>query len=394
MRSHFAGAVVVLGSATPAMESFYNAKNGKYVYLQLPDRIGDLGLANAEIIDMREVFKQVGGKDVALSPELLEAITTTHAKGEQIIILLNRRGFSQFILCRTCGETIKCRNCDITLTFHRRDNKLLCHYCNHREKVPRVCRNCESEYLYFVGEGTENITDQLTKKFPEMRIARVDRDTMSHKGEIDEVLLKFASGGLDMLVGTQMIAKGHDFPNVTLAAVISVDIGLGLPDLRSAERTFQLITQVAGRSGRGKKAGKVLIQTYYPDHYALRHARAQDYDSFYKDEIRYRERFAYPPFHVLASIMIKHRDLAYASKNANILRRSLDTANTAKCIRILGPAPASISRLKNEYRLQIILKSTSRRSLRETLDIALHDAESNGCDMRFIYVEIDPIDLM
>lgn len=393
MRGSMAGAVVVLGSATPAMESFYNAQTGKYTYLRLPDRIGGRGLATAELIDMREVFKQAG-KDVALSPQLLNEIKETHARGEQVIILLNRRGFSQFVLCRSCGETLKCKNCDITLTFHRGDGKLLCHYCNYREKAPRICPHCQSEYLYFVGEGTENIADQLAKKFPEMRIARVDRDTMSHKGEIDDVLLTFADGGLDMLVGTQMIAKGHDFPNVTLVGVISVDIGLGLPDMRSAERTFQLITQVAGRSGRGEKLGRVLIQTYYPEHYALRHAREQDYEGFYNEEIKFRERLAYPPFVVLASILIKHRDLAYASRHANILRRSLDAANTSRHVRVLGPAPASISRLKNEYRLQIILKGASRRSLRETLDIALADAEANGCDLRSIFVEIDPVNLM
>ena len=389
MRAHLAGAVVVLGSATPAMESFFNAQTGKYTYLQLPDRIGGRGLAVAELIDMRDVFKRFG-KDVALSPELLEAVTETHARGEQVIILLNRRGFSQFVLCRSCGETLKCPNCDITLTFHRGDNKLLCHYCNHREKSPKVCPHCQSEYLYFVGEGTENITDQLTKKFPEMRIARVDRDTMAHKGEMEDVLLKFAAGGLDMLVGTQMIAKGHDFPNVTLVGVISVDIGLGLPDLRSAERTFQLITQVAGRAGRGKKAGKVMIQTYYPDHYALRFAKDQDYVGFYNEEIKFRKRLAYPPFFVLASILIKHRDHAYASKMANILRRGLDSANRDKTARILGPAPASISRLKNEFRLQILLKGVSRRSL----DIGLADAEQHGCDLRAVNVEIDPVNLM
>jgi primosomal protein N' (replication factor Y) (superfamily II helicase) len=393
MRANFAGAVVVLGSATPAMESFYNAQNGKYTYLRLPDRIGGRGLATAELIDMRDVFKRFG-KDVPLSPELLEAIDLTFARGEQVIILLNRRGFSQFVLCRTCGETLKCPNCDITLTYHRSDNKLICHYCNHREKSPKVCPHCESEYLYFVGEGTENIADQLTKKFPAMRIARVDRDTMAHKGEMEDVLLKFEKGGLDMLVGTQMIAKGHDFPNVTLVGVISVDIGLGLPDMRSAERTFQLITQVAGRAGRGKEAGTVLIQTYYPEHYALRHAKEQDYKGFYEEEIKFRQRLGYPPFFVLALILIRHRDLDYASKNANILRRCLDAANTSKQARVLGPAPASISRLKNEYRLQIILKGTSRRALRETLDIALSDAESKGCDLRTINVEIDPVNLM
>ena len=393
MRAHLAGAVVVLGSATPAMESFHNARTGKYTYLHLPDRIGGRGLAAAELVDMRDVFKRFG-KDVALSPELLDAVAETHARGEQVIILLNRRGFSQFVLCRTCGETLKCKNCDITLTFHRGDGKLLCHYCNHREKARRTCPHCSSEYLYFVGEGTENIAEQLTKKFPAMRIARVDRDTMAHKGEMEDVLLKFAAGHLDMLVGTQMIAKGHDFQNVTLVGVISVDIGLGLPDLRSAERTFQLITQVAGRSGRGEKAGRVLIQTYYPEHYALRHAVNQDYEGFYAEEIKYRERLGYPPFCVLASIMIRHRDLSYASRTANMLRRELDAANAARHCRILGPAPASIARLKNEYRQQIIIKGSSRKVLRETLQIALANTENNGGDMRSIFVEIDPVNLM
>jgi primosomal protein N' (replication factor Y) len=342
---------------------------------------------------MREVFKRFG-KDVALSPELLDAIRETHERGEQSIILLNRRGFSQFVLCRMCGESLKCRNCDITLTYHRRDSKLLCHYCSYKEKVPENCPKCGSEYLYFVGEGTENITDQLAAKFPSLRIARVDRDTMKQKGEIDETLLSFAAGKLDMLVGTQMIAKGHDFPNVTLVGVVSVDIGLGLPDLRSAERTFQLITQVAGRAGRGDKPGRVLIQTYYPEHYALRHAKEQDYEGFYSEEIKYRERFGYPPFFVLASIMIKHRNAGYASKNANLLRNALDNANRDKASRILGPAQASIARLKDEFRLQIILKSPNRKRLRETLETALSDAEHRGCDMRTVFIEIDPVNLM
>jgi len=255
MRAHLAGAVVVLGSATPAMESFYNAQTGKYSYLQLTERIGRRGLAEASLIDMRIVFKRAG-RDVALSFELQTAIKETHERGEQVIILLNRRGFSQFVLCRSCGETLKCKNCDITLTFHRADNKLVCHYCNYREKSPKVCPHCQSEYLYFVGEGTENIADQLEKKFPEMRIARVDRDTMAHKGEMEDVLLKFATGGLDMLVGTQMIAKGHDFPNVTLVGVGSADGGLGLPDFRGAERTFQTSTQRRGRAGSGRRRGE------------------------------------------------------------------------------------------------------------------------------------------
>lgn len=393
MRAHLAGAVVVLGSATPAMESFFNSQTGKYNYLQMPDRIGGRGLAAAELIDMRDVFKRFG-KDVALSPELLEAIEQTHEKGDQVIILLNRRGFSQFVLCRSCGETTKCRNCDITLTFHRGDSKLLCHYCGYRERVPKVCPECESEFLYFVGEGTENIAEQLEQKFPTMRIARVDRDTMAHKGELESVLTEFSTGRIDMLVGTQMIAKGHDFPNVTLVGVLGVDIGLGLPDLRSAERTFQLITQVAGRSGRGEKPGRVMIQTYYPDHYALKFARDQDYLGFYNKEITYRQRLAYPPFYVLASILIKHRDYVTASRTASLLRRELDAANPDRRVRILGPAPASIARLKGEFRIQIIIKAENRRLLRETLDTALAEADEAGCDLKTVFVEIDPVNLM
>ena len=222
------------------------------------------------------------------SPDLVKAIEETHAKGEQSIILLNRRGFSQFVLCRSCGETIRCNNCDITLTFHRREARLICHYCNHREKMPHKCPKCKSQYLYFMGEGTEQIEDILKRKFSHLRIARVDRDTMKRRHEMERILEQFSAGEIDMLVGTQMLAKGHDFPNVTLVGVISVDAGLALPDFRSAEKTFQLLTQVAGRAGRGDLHGKVLIQTYYPEHYAIRHARP-NYDYFFHEEINFRK---------------------------------------------------------------------------------------------------------
>ena len=295
VRANFATATVVLGSATPALETFHNSQIGKYEYLQLPNRIGNRPLAAAEIIDMRDVFR-AAGKDPVFSPKLLEAIEETHSKGEQSIILLNRRGFSQFVLCSSCGETIRCRNCDITLTYHRRDARLVCHYCNHRQKVPHSCPNCKSQYLYFMGEGTEQIEDILKRKFSQLRIARIDRDTTKRRKEFEQVLEKFSEGEIDMLVGTQMLAKGHDFPNVTLVGVISVDAGLALPDFRSAERTFQLLTQVAGRAGRGDLQGKVLIQTYYPNHYALRHSQTQNYDAFYAEEIEFRRKLAYPPF--------------------------------------------------------------------------------------------------
>ena len=393
IRANYASAVVVLGSATPALETFYNAKKGKYEYLRLSKRVAERKLAAAETIDMRLVFKKFG-KDIPFSPQLLEAIEETHLSGEQTIILLNRRGFSQFVLCRTCGETIKCINCDITLTYHRRDKKLVCHYCNYQIDPPAKCPVCSSEYLYFVGEGTEKLEDELRRRFPKMRIARVDRDTISKRRDMERILTDFSRGELDMLVGTQMIAKGHDFPNVTLVGVVSVDLGLGLPDFRAAERTFQLLTQVAGRAGRGDLGGRVLIQTYYPEHYALQHAREQDYLGFYDVEIRFREKMGYPPFFALASMLIKHSDLVVATENARKLRKALDGANSSKACRILGPAPASLSRLKGEHRIQILIKSPNRRVLRETVDLALASAEASGTDMRTVFTEIDPLNLM
>jgi primosomal protein N' (replication factor Y) len=393
VRANFASATVVLGSATPALETFHNSQIGKYSYLQLPNRIGNRPLAKAEIVDMREVFREVG-KDPIFSPKLIEAIQETHSKGEQSIILLNRRGFSQFVLCRSCGETIRCRNCDITLTYHRRDARLVCHYCNHKQKVPHHCPKCKSNFLYFMGEGTEQIEDILKRKFSELRIARIDRDTTKRRKEFEQTLEKFSDGEIDMLVGTQMLAKGHDFPNVTLVGVISVDAGLALPDFRAAERTFQLLTQVAGRAGRGDLQGRVLIQTYYPENYALRHSQMQNYHAFYNEEIGFRRKLAYPPFVAIASILIKHPNYNYAFDNAQIIKDCLTKADTEKACRILGIAPAPLARLKGEFRLQILIKAQNRTKLRQTLDFAIHEAELKFCDLRIVSVEIDPINLL
>src|SRR3989475_3847169 len=280
VRAQKESAVVVLGSATPSLESFHNAQAGKYRHLHLPSRIANRPLARAELIDMREVFAR-HKRPAVFSDELLTAIEQTHARGEQAIVLLNRRGYSSFILCRSCGESITCPNCDVTLTYHHGDRTLVCHYCNHRQIAPSVCPVCGSKYIYYVGEGTEQVEEKLRQLFPSLRSARIDRDTASRRHTFEKALLDFGKGELDMLVGTQMLAKGHDFPNVTLVGVVSVDAGLALPDFRSAERTFQLITQVAGRAGRGEKAGRVLIQSYHPEHYVLRHAAAQDFQGFY-----------------------------------------------------------------------------------------------------------------
>ena len=393
VRANFAQAIVVLGSATPSLETFYNAKQGKYTLLTLPNRIANRPLAKAELVDMRNVFRE-NGKDEVYSPELLTAIEETHAKGEQSIILLNRRGFSQFVLCRSCGETIRCQNCDITLTFHRRDNVLMCHYCGFRAKVPTKCPFCDSKFIYFIGEGTEQLEDILRRKFSKLRIERIDRDSMSRRGKLEGLLQDFSEHKIDMLVGTQMLAKGHDFPNVTLVGVVSVDAGLALPDFRSAERTFQLLTQVAGRAGRGDLQGRVLIQTFYPDHYALQHACTQSYENFYAEEVRFRQKLGYPPFVALASILVHHANYNYAFDNATILKECLQNANSERQARILGPAPAPLARLKGEHRLQMLIKAVNRKKLRELLDFGLHEAQEKFCDLKTVNVEIDPINLL
>lgn len=393
VRARQAGAVVVLGSATPSLESFHNARKGKYQYLHLPNRIANRAMARAEIIDMRAEFAKEGRAQV-FSDQLLTAIEETHERNEQSIILLNRRGYSSFVLCRSCGESIHCPNCDVTLTFHRSESSLVCHYCNHRRNAPRVCPSCNGKYIYYVGEGTEQIEEILQQKFPKLRIARLDRDTTSRRKLFERAILEFGAGELDMLVGTQMLAKGHDFPNVTLVGVVSVDAGLALPDFRSAERTFQLITQVAGRAGRGARAGRVLIQTYHPNHYALKHASAQDYAGFYEEEIRYRRSLSYPPFVALASLLVHGDELGRAQATALTIKESLDQANTDRACRILGPAPAPLARLRGEHRIQFLVKSRSRPRLREVVDVALAEATERGADLRAINLEIDPINLM
>ncbi|HYE64265.1 MAG TPA: primosomal protein N', partial [Pyrinomonadaceae bacterium] len=393
VRASKESAVVLLGSATPSLETFHNARGGKYRYLHLPNRIANRAMARAEIIDMREVFAKHGRQEV-FSEQLLRAIEKTHARQEQSIILLNRRGYSSFVLCRSCGESIHCPNCDVTLTYHRSEMSLICHYCNHRRSAPSKCPSCAGKYIYYVGEGTEQIEEMLQKHFPSMRIARLDRDTTSRRKLYERTILEFGAGDLDMLVGTQMLAKGHDFPNVTLVGVVSVDVGLALPDFRSAERTFQLITQVAGRAGRGDRAGRVLIQTYHPDHYALKHACAQDYAGFYREEINYRKSLNYPPFVALASLLVHGEDLSRAQATAAEIKKSLEEANKERACRILGPAPAPLARLRGEHRIQLLIKSRSRPRLREVIDLALADAAARSCDLRTLNVEIDPVNLM
>ncbi|MDQ2921297.1 MAG: primosomal protein N', partial [Acidobacteriota bacterium] len=393
VRAQKESAVVILGSATPSLETFHNSSTGKYRYLELPDRLGNRPMAVAEIIDMREVFSR-HQKPKVFSDELLRSIKETHQKKEQSIILLNRRGYSSFVLCRSCGESIQCPNCDVTLTYHRSEAAIVCHYCDHREAAPQKCPSCEGKYIYYVGEGTEQIEMMLGKLFPTLRIARVDRDTSARRGAFERSLLDFGDGKIDMLVGTQILAKGHDFRNVTLVGVVSVDAGLALPDFRAAERTFQLLTQVAGRAGRGDRAGRVLIQTYHPYHYALRHASAQDYTAFYQEEIRHRQNHTYPPFVALASLLVHGPDIVHVRSEAVELRKELDRANPERSARILGPAPAPLARLKGEYRVQLLIKCRNRHQLRKIIDDALKALNERNVSLRSINVEIDPVSIM
>jgi primosomal protein N' (replication factor Y) len=393
VRAANAGAVVVLGSATPSIESFQNARSGKYQYLKLEKRYGERALAEVETVDMREVFRR-HGKQQTLSDELKAALSETLGRGEQALVLLNRRGFSSFLLCRSCGSAIHCPNCDVTLTYHRFESSLQCHYCNYIRPVPQTCPVCDGSYIHYVGEGTEQLESRLQAMFPGKRVARLDRDTTRKRGAFEHTLMEFAAGSIDLLVGTQMIAKGHDFPRVTLVGVVSVDVGLSLPDFRSAERTFQLLTQVAGRAGRGDRPGKVIVQSYHPEHYSIVAARSQDYDAFYRREITFRRNLHYPPFTALVNLLIHDKDRERAALAAAETARLLREASPDKHVRVLGPAPAPLARLRGEYRFQVLIKTTNRKSAREALDHAMDRLAEVSVSPRMVQVEVDPVNLM
>ncbi|MGA9543992.1 MAG: primosomal protein N', partial [Candidatus Sulfotelmatobacter sp.] len=292
MRAKMANAAVVLGSATPSLESYFNAKKNKYALVELPDRVEQRPLPEVEIIDMRQEFQETGHEQV-ISRKLAAEIKERFDRNEQVMVLLNRRGYSPVVLCRTCGKTLECQNCAIALTHHKRESKMVCHYCGYTAPVPKTCVHCGSEYVYFLGTGSEKLEELLHGMFPQARIARLDRDTVRGHEDFERTLNALSEGELDLLVGTQMIAKGHDIHGVTLVGVVGADSALGLPDFRAAERTFQLLTQVAGRAGRGQSPGKVILQTYFQDHYAVQYAARHDFAGFYDKELRFRSWMHY-----------------------------------------------------------------------------------------------------
>jgi len=391
VRAQGAGATVVLGSATPCMESRHNAERGKYALLQLKERIEKRPLPRVDLIDMRLEFLET--RQLTLfSRRLIEEIAARLGAREQVMILLNRRGFSSFVACRKCGERIECRNCSVTLTYHRREQRLLCHYCNYAEPVPQECPSCSSVQIYFLGSGSEKVEEALHQLFPRARIARLDRDTAGGRRQYETILSGFRAGSFDILVGTQLIAKGHDIPNVTLVGVVSADIALGLPDFRAAERTFQLLTQVAGRAGRGDLPGLVLTQTIKPDHYAIRFAAAQDYQGFYDKEMQFRRAMHYPPFSAMANVITRSPKLEEVLEMSAGLGEYF--SKPPQNVWVKGPSAAPVVKLKTEYRYQFIIKSQSRRTLGELMRGARRYAGEQKWPATALVIDVDPLSLM
>jgi primosomal protein N' (replication factor Y) len=392
VRAKMEGAAALLGSATPSMESYHHARNGKYELLTLASRVADRSLASVEIVDLREDFQQTH-QTSPISSTLHAGILECLANQTQALVLINRRGYSWSVLCRSCGVSVQCVNCSISMTHHKQRNRLECHYCGSIQQIPKVCPKCQSKYVYFFGEGSEHVEERLRKEFPGARIARLDRDTARTKRQYQETLGAFAGGALDILVGTQMLAKGHDFQRVTLVGVVSADSSLSLPDFRAAERTFQLLTQVAGRAGRGELAGRVLIQTFYPEHYAIQDAVKQDYAAFFERELHFRRMMAYPPFTSLANVIVRDTNLEKAIRWSRQLSEYF-SPHDGKGVRILGPATAPLARLKKEHRFQFLLKSPRRSVLTKVLGGAMAYCETKEIPETAVLVDMDPLNLL
>jgi primosomal protein N' (replication factor Y) len=392
MRARMAGATVVLGSATPSLESYFNAQKGKYTLLELPDRVERRPLPEVEILDMKSEFRERGQEQV-ISRKLAAEIGERLARREQVMVLLNRRGYAPVVLCRACGHTAQCANCAIALTHHKREHRLQCHYCGYMQAVPKICEECGSEYVYFVGTGSEKLEELLHSMFPQARIGRLDRDTVRGRHDFERMLNQLSAGELDILVGTQMIAKGHDVHGVTLVGVVGADIALGLPDFRAAERTFQLLTQVAGRAGRGESPGKVVLQTCFPEHYAVQFAAAHDFRGFYDKEARYRSWMHYPPFSAVANVLARGEKLEEVLRMAGALGRWFEKTSHVG-IRVLGPAVAPIARLKRDHRYHFVLKSASREKLNALLRAMLAYAAEQKIPRSNLIVDVDAVWMM
>jgi primosomal protein N' (replication factor Y) len=404
MRAKLAGAVVVLGSATPSLESWENSVRGKYARIEIKDRVMNRPLPEVELIDMRREFQETG-REQLFSRALIEQTKAALDRGEQALILLNRRGYSFAVICRACGEKLECQNCAIALTHHkpatveeaevaRVGQRLECHYCGFRRTVPARCPKCDSEHLFYLGAGSQQGEERLAEIFPEARIGRMDRDTVRGRYDLERLLARLHSGEINLLVGTQMIAKGHDIHGVTLVGVVGCDHALSMPDFRAAERVFQLMTQVSGRAGRGDLRGRVVVQTYYPDHYAIVAATTHDYASFAERELKYRRWMHYPPFGVLANVLVQSVKLEEAAGWSALLGKYLVQSQSGGAVRVLGPCTAPIARIKGVYRFHMILKAGSRKALNAALCAMVAHAEGAGIPRRNLVVDVDALRLM
>jgi primosomal protein N' (replication factor Y) len=393
MRGKQENALVVLGSATPSMESAHNATTGRYDRVLMTRRVEDRPLATVGIVDMREEYA-AAGPDVILSARLRDAIAARLTAGQQSLILLNRRGLATAVFCRQCGATLDCPNCSVSLIIHTEGkdrHRARCHYCNHSLIVPKACPACSGLFLERRGFGTERVAAEIGAIWPDAKVSRLDRDSVRRKGAAARILRAMASGGIDVLVGTQMIAKGHDFPRVTLVGVISADVGLGVADFRAAERTFQLLTQVAGRAGRGSEPGEAIVQTLYPRHYSILHACRQDYSAFFAEEIGYRHQMHYPPLRALVNIVVRATDARAALSDAHSLAKHLRMYQEAGRFEVLGPAPAPVAKLRGDYRAQLFLKGHQRAAMRTAVQAAV---AAHPEMRRRVAIDIDPISVL
>lgn len=384
-RSKFHQAPLVLGSATPSLESRARAMKGVYKLLRLPHRVNQHPLPPIKVVDMRPEIKRYGESD--FSQSLLQQLDLRLQRREQSILMLNRRGFSSFMMCRDCGTVLKCPNCDISLTLHMDTRTMKCHYCGHEEPIPRFCPQCHSRQIRYYGTGTEKVERELQQRLPNARIIRMDNDTTRRKGMHENLLRQFGHGQADILLGTQMIAKGLDFPNVTLVGVLNADTGLGLPDFRASERTFDLLSQVSGRAGRADKQGQVIIQTYNPEHYAIQDAKDHNYERFFNQEMQLRRQAGYPPYYFTIRLMASHPDEEIAAKAMAAIHERLKQGLSPSTV-ILGPTPRAIARMKRRYYYQIVIKYKQDPNLHQLLFEILHDTQSHG--YKDVQVSIDP----
>ncbi|GJF87122.1 primosomal protein N' [Staphylococcus argenteus] len=363
-RSEYHHCPVILGSATPCLESYARAEKGVYQLLSLPNRVNQQALPDIDIVDMRTELSE--GNRSMFSKDLREAIQLRLDRQEQVVLFLNRRGYASFMLCRDCGYVPQCPNCDISLTYHKTTDLLKCHYCGYQETPPNQCPNCESEHIRQVGTGTQKVEELLQQEFEGARIIRMDVDTTSKKGAHEKLLTEFEKGNGDILLGTQMIAKGLDYPNITLVGVLNADTMLNLPDFRASERTYQLLTQVAGRAGRHEKSGQVIIQTYNPEHYSILDVQKNDYLTFYRQEMEYRKLGKYPPYYYLINFTISHKEMKKVMEASQHVHKILLQHLTEKAL-VLGPSPAALARINNEFRFQILVKYKSEPGLLQAI---------------------------